>query len=86
MTDGGDGEGIVCTGGARACPPEDCGGPPGYAGLLEILANPNDDEHASTRQWVGGKFDPERFDAVAVNKKLATLSKRRGRPSRRWSR
>src|SRR5262245_43966429 len=25
---------IVCTGGARACPPEDCGGVSGYAHLL----------------------------------------------------
>jgi hypothetical protein len=27
-----------CTGGARACPPEDCGGPPGYEHLLESSA------------------------------------------------
>jgi hypothetical protein len=73
--EGGD-EAIRCTDGARACPPEDCGGSPGYAHLLEVLANPKDEEHADMKRWVGRSFDPEKFDAVAVNKKLATLSKR----------
>ena len=27
----------ACLDGARACPPEDCGGPPGYADLLKII-------------------------------------------------
>lgn len=67
---------IACTGGARACPPEDCGGPHGYMRLLEILANPKDEEHADMKTWVGKKFDAERFDLAAVNKKLATISKR----------
>jgi hypothetical protein len=28
------------------------------------------------KRWVGRRFDPERFDMPAVNKKLATLAKR----------
>ena len=79
MTDGGTNEAITCSGGARACPPEDCGGVPGYAHVLEVLANPDDDEHDEMKEWVGGKFDPEKFDLASVNKKLATLSKRLGR-------
>jgi hypothetical protein len=71
-------ESFVCVDGARACPPEDCGGASGYARLLEVLANPNDEEHAEMRKWVGRGFDPEKFDVTAVNKKLASLSKRLG--------
>jgi hypothetical protein len=51
-----------CVDGARACPPEDCGGPHGYFDLLEALANPAHPEHESSRTWVGGAFDPEKFD------------------------
>lgn len=72
-------QGIVCGGGARACPPEDSGGAHGYANLLSVLANPDDDEYASVKEWVGRRFDPERFDAAAVNKRLVTFSKRRAR-------
>jgi hypothetical protein len=72
-------ETIRCTAGARACPPEDCGGVPGYMHLLEVLANPKDDEHAEMKQWAPRSFNPEKFDVVAVNKKFATLSKRLAR-------
>ena len=63
----------------RACPPEDSGGTHGYANVLRVLADPADDEFASMKEWVGRRFDPERFDIVAVNKRLAALSKRLAR-------
>lgn len=50
-----------CLAGARACPPEDCGGTGGYENLLEALADPDHEEHASSVTWSGG-FDPERFE------------------------
>jgi len=50
-----------CIGGRRACPPEDCGGPPGYAHMLEAIRNPRHPEHAHYKEWIGGAFDPEAF-------------------------
>ena len=57
----------------NACPPEDCGGPPGYAELLEVLANPTHEEHERLLRWVGRPFDPTEFDVVAVNVALQHL-------------
>lgn len=59
-----------CIGGARACPPEDCGGVWGYAELLKAIANPRHPEHAELLEWIGEEFDPEYFDAAAINKEL----------------
>jgi Plasmid pRiA4b ORF-3-like protein len=53
----------VCLDGSRACPPEDCGGPYGYPEFLEAIVDPKHERHAELLQWVGGKFDPEQFDA-----------------------
>ncbi len=59
-----------CTDGKRACPPEDCGGPWGYGDFLEAIQNPKHEEHEELLEWVGGEFDPEKFDVDAVNKQL----------------
>jgi hypothetical protein len=56
------------TGGERACPPEDCGGPAGYERLLKALSRPRHPDHRDLVEWVGGSFDPEVFDAEAVNR------------------
>ncbi len=53
--------------GARACPPEDCGGTYGYARLLESLADPADPEHDDMIQWAPDGFDPEAFDVQAYD-------------------
>lgn len=59
-----------CVDGARACPPEDCGGPWGYADLLKVLADPQHAEYEEMTEWLGGKFDPEKFSPPAVNREL----------------
>ena len=55
-----------CTGGERACPPEDCGGIWGYQALLEILGDPAHEEYEEMREWVGDRFDPGQFDPDRV--------------------
>lgn len=73
-----------CVAGARACPPEDCGGVWGYTDLLKILADPAHPEHEELLEWLDGKFDPEAFDASAINGMLARM-KRRGLAKRSGS-
>jgi len=51
-----------CLGGARACPPEDCGGVGGYANFLAAIRDPNHEEHDEYLDWIGGEFDPEEFE------------------------
>jgi hypothetical protein len=63
----------VCVDGQNACPPEDCGGPPGYADVLEVLADPTHEEHEHTRSWVGGPFDPAEFDLGLANARLQAV-------------
>ena len=73
----------LCLEGKRACPPEDVGGVPGYAEFLETIQNPDNEQHDEMLEWVGGKFDPEAFDA-----KKATKAMKKGLPdwrSERWS-
>jgi len=54
----------LCLEGERAGPPEDCGGPPIFEHILEVLANPRHEEYAEVADAYGsfdpGKFDPKR--------------------------
>jgi hypothetical protein len=57
-----------CIDGHGACPPEDCGGPGGYAELLDALADPADPEHERMRTWVGNRLRP--FDRAATDQRV----------------
>jgi Plasmid pRiA4b ORF-3-like protein len=63
----------VCLAGERACPPEDCGGPPGYMRFVEVLSNQKHPEYAELREWFGRPFDPEYFSVEKTNRFLAKL-------------
>jgi hypothetical protein len=59
----------LCLEGARACPPEDCGGPWGYADYLAALADPEHEQHDELLEW-RGPFDPEAFDAKKATREM----------------
>jgi hypothetical protein len=72
----------LCLAGERACPPEDCGGAPGYQHLLTVLRSREHPEHTEMVDWLKGHirnyhpFDPERFDPQTV---------RFSNPKKRWT-
>jgi hypothetical protein len=61
------------------CPPEDVGGPWGYAELLAALADPKHERHAELKDWIADDFDPESVDVDHLADNLEGLAKR-------WSR
>lgn len=66
-----------CMAGSGACPPEDCGGPWGYANLKEILANNKHPEHNEMKEWSGlgpkEKWDAEAFDLEKTKKSVSRV-------------
>jgi hypothetical protein len=61
------------------CPPEDCGGPWGYAELCEALKDPKHERHAEFIEWIGHDYDPEAVDREELTARVAALAKK-------WSR
>ena len=70
----------VCVEGARACPPEDVGGTPGYEEYLDAMADPEHERHDEYMGW-RGPFDPEAFDPAKATKRM-----KRGLPDWRTER
>ena len=70
-------DGPRCTGGERACPPEDCGGYGGYENFLQAIQDLKNPEHEEMLTWSGGRFDAEAFDPRRVNKLLVAYAVRR---------
>jgi hypothetical protein len=60
----------LCLEGARACPPDDCGGVWGYADFVEAIQNPDNERHEELMEWGGGRFDPEAFDPAKATKAM----------------
>lgn len=84
-----DFKGLCCVAGARACPPEDCGGIGGYEELLKAIRDPGHERHKELLDWLGGAIDPEKFDIAAVNRRMLRISHGKtvaARPNKRWTR
>lgn len=59
--------------GKRACPPEDCFGPPGYEDLILLTKRPKDKldgDDLERLKWLGADFDFEYFSVDQVNSVL----------------
>jgi hypothetical protein len=71
----------VCLDGERACPPEDCGGAPGYAELIQAIADPRHPDHKQLRASLDRRgyvaYDPARFDASEANARLDSVIRSR---------
>jgi Plasmid pRiA4b ORF-3-like protein len=73
------------------CPPENCGGPWGYAENLDAISDPTHKRHSELKGWFGD-FDPKVIDRAAMEAALrqsipapqaAKTEKRRNRASKR---
>jgi hypothetical protein len=59
----------ICVAGERCCPPEDCGGPHGFAEMLAALRDANHPDHEDVCAWLGD-FAPQYFSKEEINGRL----------------
>ena len=59
-----------CVAGENACPPEDVGGPFGYADYVDAVRDPSHPDHDALVEWGGPDFDPRRFDVTEAEARL----------------
>jgi len=59
----------LCVEGRRTAPPEDCGGPWGFAEILRALADPETGSDNELMDWLG-PFEPDAFDAQQATKNM----------------
>jgi len=64
----------ICVAGKQCCPPEDCGGPRGFAELLNALRDANHPGHDEVCEWLGD-YVPESFSADEINRRLRRKKK-----------
>ena len=61
-------------GGERRCPPEDCGGPPGYFDFIENIARKHGKKAKEALDWYGGPYDPDNIDEQQINVTLGRIA------------
>jgi hypothetical protein len=58
------------------CPPEDIGGPWGYAEFLEAIADPKHERHRELKEWFADDFNPHVVDVDLLAEDVAALAQR----------
>jgi hypothetical protein len=53
-------------GGERRCPPEDCGGIPGYYDFLDKITAKQLKKRKAALDWYGGPYDPDDIDEQQI--------------------
>jgi hypothetical protein len=65
-------------GGERRCPPEDCGGMPGYYDFLEAIAGPDRGKGSKKKKealdWYGRPYDPDDIDDEQIRITLRRIA------------
>ncbi len=60
--------------GAGKCPPEDCGGVPGYYEMLKAIHDPRHPEHRQFVDWLpNGTYDPDDFNPALAEVILRSI-------------
>ncbi len=76
-------------GGERRCPPEDCGGPPGYFEFIEAISGAARGRPTKAAkqalEWYGGPYDPNDIGEETIKRQLAAIGtpKQKTRPIRK---
>lgn len=64
------------------CPPEDCGGIPGFYEMLEARADPEHPDHADVIEWLDD-YDPNELDVLPINSILGRIAAQRNAAAKR---
>ena len=56
------------------CPPEDVGGPIGYSNFLEVMADPQHEEHEHLKNWAASQ-EYRIFDPILTNQLMQSILK-----------
>ncbi len=63
-------------GGKGGCPPENCGGIPGYYTMLDALADPRHPDHAEVAEYLED-WDPNEIEELPLRIALSRIANRR---------
>lgn len=61
-------------GGERRCPPEDCGGPPGYFEFIENIASKRSKKAKDALEWYGRPYNPDDIDEQKIKITLGRIA------------